>query len=216
MKKVSLLAIALSLGTAASAEMSSTAIMGGCPQAFKGFHLLGDLGYGVGVDKLRQHDSRGHSSSHMGVRGIIGGIGTGYTHRFCNWALGLNFDAKWSNADGRIAHVATTRLKNSLQLYARTGYVLHEQIMPFLGLGWDNSRWRNKFYSPTTAVSKTRHFNSLLWKFGVDFLLTKHVVTGFEYTGTSAKRKSFRVDNNHHASFRPQFNEFGWTVKIVY
>ena len=210
MKKIAVLTTVFSLTvvSTAVADVSSAALFGGCPQAFKGFHLLGDLGYIVGVDKHR--DLNAHHASHTGIRGLIGGVGTGYTHRFCNWALGLNFDAKWSNADGRIeGGTVATRLKNSLQLYGRTGYVLHEQIMPFVGLGWDNSRWRGR----TRGVSSTKHFNALLWKFGVDFLLTKHIVTGFEYTGTNARRRAFR---SHAASYRQQMNEFGWTVKIVY
>lgn len=239
MKKVSLLAI---LATISSGSIVSAAEMApGCPKAFQGFHLGGNIGYGVGVgDKKHSVNSgTGGSLSHktdLGFNGVDGGIGVGYTHRFGNWGLGLVFDANWSNTDGTAKKTDQTsfyasetvkvRLRNSLQLYARAGYVIGGMAMPFVGLGWDNSAWKQSFtqnfggVNPTFSKSKSKRFNALLWKAGVDFLATKHVVVGFEYTGTMAQRKKASgtdaAGNTYSSSFRPQYNKFALTAKIVY
>lgn len=210
MKKVSLLAVLLAtVGiTAASADV----LNGGCPKAFQGFHLGANLGYGVGY--VKNTSTEGPVSNKLGVSGIDGGIGTGYTHRFGNWAAGIAFDANWTNSKGKNARpddINKVRLKNSLQLYARAGYVMRDIAMPFVGLGWDNSQWKVSH----NAVSKSKRVNGLLWKAGVDFLATKHVVVGMEYTGTIAGRKSF-VDGDATHKFKPQYNRFAATVKVVY
>lgn len=275
MKKVSLLGLFLVATTAqiASAEVvvaegPVTAMPAagappapGCPKAFQGFHLGGNIGYGIGVGKqkfsrffpngLGQFNATPvrSFSNNVGVNGVDGGIGVGYTHRLCNWALGIAFDANWAGTSGKFSESLPgtsptdnlslkARLKNSLQLYARLGYVIREVAMPFIGLGWDNSKWKQNFtenvgadpaaVSPaayTTTASKSKRFNAFLWKVGVDFLATKHVVVGFEYTGTVAGRKSFTKDYTNPqnggaeritGSLKPQYNKFALTAKIVY
>jgi opacity protein-like surface antigen len=275
MKKISLLRLFLATTTAqiASAEVvvaeGPVAAMpaggapqaSGCPKAFQGFHLGANIGYGIGVGKQKFSrffpNAAGQFntgpvrsfSNNVGVNGVDGGIGVGYTHRLCNWALGIAFDANWAGTSGKFSESlpGTTptnslslkaRLRNSLQLYGRLGYVIREVAMPFVGLGWDNSQWKQNFrenvgadpfaISPaayTTIASKSKRFNSFMWKAGVDFLATKHVVVGFEYTGTSAGRKSFTKNyinpqtggvEKITASLKPQYNKFALTAKIVY
>lgn len=266
MKKVYLLGtiLAATVAHGALADAPGTAVgvpapQAGCPKAFQGFHLGGNVGYGIGSGKAKFNRSAENTAGNfttersvrndLGIRGFDGGVGVGYTHRFCNWALGLAFDANWASSKGKhsetlrnensIAHKA--RLRNSLQLYARAGYVLREIAMPFVGLGWDNSQWKktaslnvvrnaetdedgnpNAF---TRSASKSKRINAFMWKAGVDFLATKHVVVGFEYTGTAGGKKSFSkaytnpqstLKEKISGSFKPQYNKFALTAKIVY
>lgn len=230
----------------------------GCPKAFQGFHLGGNIGYGTG--RVKQKFSRfipasggplvRTFSNDLNVNGVDGGIGVGYTHRVCNWALGIAFDANWAGTSGKFSEsipgstptdviTLKARLRNSLQLYARLGYVLREIAMPFVALGWDNSQWKQNFREVvgadtnalpilpgyTTTASKSKRLNAFLWKAGVDFLATKHVVIGFEYTGTIANKKSLSKNylnpqsggtERLTASLKPQYNKFALTAKIVY
>src|ERR1700722_16146080 len=98
-------------------------------------------------------------------------------HRFCNWALGLAFDANWANSTGKSFDSGATNLplpppppppgpnqgpvitqtgrskahlENSLQLYARGGYVIGSQTLAFIKLGWDNSEWKNSVHTITS------------------------------------------------------------------
>lgn len=235
MKKISL--VALLLATAGGAASAET-LVPGCPKAFQGFHLGGNIGYGVGVgsQKIALNDGTDTDGfkNKLGIRGVDGGIGVGYTHRLGNWALGLAFDANWASSKGKINTFlnanngrhdeglsAQARLKNSLQLYARGGYVIGGQVMPFIGLGWDNSNWQQNFVRSETGVNdisarKSKRFNAFLWKAGVDFLATKHVVLGLEYTGTIANSKKIGDAGQSFSSFKPQYNKFALTAKIVY
>ena len=248
MKKVSLLALIATV--AGGAAMAADTAASNCPKAFQGFGLKGNIGYGVGkgkqkislLDNAAPHDGNTINND-LGYNGVDGGIGVDYTHRFCNWALGLAFDANWSNTSGKVdvnsfqaGQVPNPRtisgkanLKNSLQLYGRAGYVIGQMAMPFVGLGWDNSQWSHKISDnnlgglPTFSKSQTKRYNAFLWKAGVDFLATKHVVVGIEYTGTAAGRKSFSAanprtgtTNTYRASFKPQYNKFALTAKLVY
>ncbi len=188
MKKVSLLtALLLSAGMASTA--SADVLTGGCPQAFKGFHVGGILGYGVATISA--------NGARAGLRGIEGGIGTGYTFACGNWRYGLAFDAIWASTKGN-----GFRLKNSLELYGKLGYVICDKVMPFLGLGWANAKWSGN----AGGESGSSRVNSLLWKAGVDFLMTKHVVMGMEYVGAYGKK--------HDVKFQP--NRFAATVRFVY
>lgn len=263
MKKVYLLGFILAATAAhwspasAAESVAVTPAPAGCPKAFQGFHLGGNIGAGFinGKKKFKHAIDDGTGafvvdrsiSNRIGGSGVDGGIGVGYTHRLCNWALGIAFDANWSNASGKLTETdaagdptktvsLNARLRNSLQLYARLGYVMREIAMPFVALGWDNSQWKqngsinfaqddagNPAFSEKTGKSK--RFNAFLWKAGVDFLATKHVVVGLEYTGTVAGSKSFKKTFNNpqtgdteqiNASFKPQYNKFALTVKLVY
>lgn len=246
MKKVSLfaflLATATSFGvTAASAET----LVPGCPKAFQGFGIRGIIGYSVGFARERSRfvsedtGIAGTNSRDIGFRGLAGGVGIDYTHRLCNWALGIGFDAIWSNTNGKhrsrifnedsgeviATHNSKTRLRNSLQLFGRVGYVIGGQVMPFIGLGWDNSQWK---HSPRFAegdegfgAHKRKRINAFLWKAGVDFLATKHFILGFEYTGTAGG--SLRPHRNFEeegvtvrSRTRPQVNIFALTAKVIY
>jgi opacity protein-like surface antigen len=264
MKKVSLLGFILAATAAPHFAAADAVVDGGaavsqpgCPKAFQGFHLGGNIGYGVGLakEKFARAADNGTGtfvverafSNNLGVDGVDGGIGVGYTHRMCNWALGIAFDANWTGTSGsfkeaRVGGSADSvalkaRLRNSLQLYGRLGYVIREVAMPFVGLGWDNSQWKQETrltVAETAAgagdsfaqtANKSKRFNSFMWKVGVDFLATRHVVVGFEYTGNAAGRK--KVSRNFvnpqtggaeriTASLKPQYNKFALTAKIVY
>lgn len=183
MKKISLLTTLLAATVATAATAAGEVASGPCcPKAFQGFHVQGILGYGTGYGNHKsRHDfnrswvdgfgdtitaaGTHRSKSKLGFSGVSGGLGLGYTHRFGNMALGLNFDALWSNVSGKhryntnFSETETTpagvsnggvnaglrgshkvHLKNSLQLYGRAGYVLG-MAMPWVGLGWDSSSW---------------------------------------------------------------------------
>lgn len=258
MKKVSLLAI---LATAASipAAMAQTPVASSanCPKAFQGFGLKGILGYATGTGQqktfIRHIDAvdgdilNNFSKRRLGFNGIEGGVGVDYNYRICNWAIGLAFDAKWGNAsssannrlrivDGTDTHNfhshAKVQFKNSLDLYARAGYVLANMVMPFVGLGWDNAQWSQRATIDDTAVagnrgsgrSHSKRVNGLMWKAGVDFLATRHVVLGFEYTGVSSGKVKSHFNGRDRAgdplrtasSFKPQYNSFALTAKLVY
>lgn len=261
MKKVSLLGFILA-ATAGQLALADAGVEGtagvaapGCPKAFQGFHLGGNIGYGIGFAKQKfaraADDGTGvfttsrSFTNDLGVNGVDGGIGVGYTYRVCNWALGIAFDANWAGTSGKFSETFATvdtltvkgRLRNSLQLYGRLGYVIREVAMPFIGLGWDNSQWKREASlkvadsTPgagdgfTATSNKSKRFNAFLWKVGVDFLATRHVVVGFEYTGTTAGRKSVSKNFTNPqtggterltASLKPQYNKFALTAKIVY
>ncbi|MBY0462591.1 MAG: outer membrane beta-barrel protein [Alphaproteobacteria bacterium] len=248
MKKISL--VALLLATAGGAVSAAETLVPGCPKAFQGFHLGGNIGYGVGVANQKFDGTTGvvhtNSKNNLGIKGVDGGIGVGYTHRLGNWALGLAFVANWASSKGQLTTAFDSntaaanrvkgtrtlkgRLKNALQLYARTGYVIGGQVMPFIGLGWDNASWNQSISETQTnaagvphtfSQSRSKRLNGFMWKLGVDFLATKHVVLGFEYTGTIYGKKTFKEVNTVGgetiaASFRPQYNKFALTAKIVY
>ena len=247
MKKVSLLAFLLATATTVGVTAASAeTLVPGCPKAFQGFGIRGIIGYSVGFSKERSRfiieDTAVAASARndIGFRGLSGGVGVDYTHRLCNWALGIGFDALWSNENGKhrarvvgedsgdpIAGSHTkTRLRNSLQLFGRVGYVIGGQVMPFIGLGWDNSAWKQTArFDDNDGESfqshKRKRINSFLWKFGVDFLATKHFILGAEYTGTAGGRlKAHRtfvedgVSVKNHS--RPQNNTFALTLKVIY
>jgi len=233
MKKVSLLAILATVAASAAATAQApVAAAANCPKAFHGFHVGGNIGYGVGkgTQKLTDDTQGDYVSNSLGFNGVDGGVGVGYTHRLCNWALGIAFDANWASTSGSLkeTHNATdlisakASLRNSLQLYGRAGYVLANMVMPFVGLGWDNSSWKHNVANFNGLQgSKSKRYNGLLWKAGVDFLATKHVVVGFEYTGTAAGKKSHALTDANgvthgSASFKPQYNKFALTAKLVY
>ncbi|HUX79882.1 MAG TPA: outer membrane beta-barrel protein [Alphaproteobacteria bacterium] len=274
MKKVSLLAFLLATATAGVTAASAETLVPGCPKAFQGFGLKGNIGYGIGRGKFKSAhrasvftvdgaqiadtSDYGAHRTDLGFAGVDGGIGVDYTHRFCNWALGIAFDANWANSKAKHRHArvileegslvgnaasSKVHLRNSLQLYARAGYVIGGQVMPFVGLGWDNSQWKtnSRFagQGPLAAplagrFHKSKRINSLLWKLGVDFLATKHCILGFEYTGTGGGRikrhTTFNVAQTELAngnatpaatyqtksSFRPQYNKFALTLKFIY
>lgn len=243
MKKVSLLAIALSTASinGAFAQATTGAAPASCPKAFQGFHLGGNIGYGVGFanahffEKVRNgNQERAHTN--LGIRGVDGGIGVGYTQRFGLWALGIAFDANWTGSKGKRAFSEirgpvrthghnTLRLRNTLDLYARFGYVIGGQAMPFVKLGWQNAQWKHTQFLrtgnvPGVRTSKSKRLNGLLWGLGVDFLATKHVVVGFEYTGSSLNSLKETRTNSAGTFFKtsakPQYNKFALTLKLVY
>ncbi|MBA3813796.1 MAG: porin family protein [Alphaproteobacteria bacterium] len=237
MKKVYLLGFILAatvaqgaLADTAGVPVGVPAPQAGCPKAFQGFHLGGNIGYDIGFAKYRFNDNFDAKRDDRAFKGIDGGVGVGYTHRIgCNWALGIAFDANWANTkgrstslDGRVnGNVRTAnkiRLENSLDLYGRLGYVMREIAMPFIGLGWENARWKSAFTSDESNDSrKKKRLNSFLWKVGVDFLATKHVVVGFEYTGIyggGLNHRNSEFQTRHKV--RPQNNKFALTAKIVY
>lgn len=205
----------------------------GCPKEFQGFYLGGNVGYGVGWAKFK-HNNAANSEvmSHLrGIRGFDGGLNVGYLHRLCNWALGLEFDADWAGTKGNHTHARAgvdrflhkVRLKNSLALLGRLGYVMRGMAMPFIGLGWSNAQYKQTatftdLAADTTEIGhKSKRINAFLWRMGVDFLATKHVVVGFEYTGTYGGKSTLRSsDRNFTSSVKPQYNKFALTARIVY
>lgn len=253
MKKVSLLAFLLA--TVGVTAASADPVVPGCPKPFQGFGLLGKIGYDVGFgnEKARLLETRAvggvnsrlfsRRKSDLGFKGVDGGIGVDYTHRLCNWALGIEFDATWANTNGKrrdrlvVTPVAggarstyfsnvKVRLRNSLQLFGKLGYVIGGQVMPYVGLGWDNSAWKLTAVNKDPGITvpergrKRRRINALLWTAGVDFLTTKHTVLGFRYTGTSGgslrAHSSFPNGDRARYHFKPQNNQVALTFKVIY
>lgn len=213
-----------------------------CPQAFEGVYLGGNIGYGVAWNNQKFHSPNGNfkANSNLSARGVDGGIGIGYTYRACALALGVAFDANWAGTKGKSnvvfpqffgqssqAHTSI-RLKNSLQLYGRFGYVIREMALPFIALGWDNSQWKETAGINIGSLfsdrkSKSKRLNGLLWKVGVDFLATRSIVLGFDYTGTIAGHQKITLSQTilgqtarFSGSFKPQYNKFALTAKFIY
>lgn len=216
--------------------------------AFQGFHIGGNIGYGQGTGHFKSgtniKNAAGNSiwtdssKTKLGFDGVDGGLGLGYMHRLEDFVLGVAFDANWSNASGKgsatgrdnagntLSANYKARLKNSLQLYAKFGYVIREKVMPFLGLGWDNSEWQQTVNIKNDAgfqsnLKKHHRINAGLWKFGFDVLATKNVIVGFEYTGTLGGSKSYTLPastgfGNSNTKFKPQYNKFAFTTKFVF
>jgi opacity protein-like surface antigen len=241
MKKVSLLALALSsVATAAFAQvapapapMVAAAPPCPCPKAFQGFHLGGNIGYGVGYGKTIVNGTQfalSHNNK-LGVSGFDGGLNVGYTHRFGNIGVGLEGVFNWASVKGSARQAGnftyTAKLQNSIQLRGNLSYIICNLVAPKIILGWDNSKWERKgtilngdgsvFANGNRGKGR---YNSFLWGAGVDFLVAKHVIAGLEYTGTTAGRKTQNITNIDGTaatySFKPQYNKFALTVKVIY
>ncbi len=176
--------------------------------------------------------------NHPGIRGIDGGLSVGYLHRFNNFALGLDFTANWvdSKASGKKIVTSTigagggagsitnlnaynTRLENSLQLAAKFGWVI-DKTLPFFKLGWDNSRWKQSDRLTGTNSdfhgTKRKRINGFLWGVGVDFLMTKNITMGLEYTGTITGNTTMIKSPPVTYSWKPQYNKFAITAKYIF
>ncbi|KTD15565.1 hypothetical protein Lgra_0231 [Legionella gratiana] len=198
-------------------------------KAFEGFYLGGNLGYGEGGSKkkfIQDNTEIAFNINDLGVRGVDGGVETGYIHRIGGWAFGLSLDKSWSNGTGFHQHLDGSEaifahLNNSFQVYARSGYVFFEKIMPSLGLGWDNSSWTlNSVHTNPFGVrnrdSIKQRQNAFLWKMGVDILISPSLAFGFEYIGTIASEKQFFYPNElFKDSWKPQYNKYAFTVKVI-
>ncbi len=252
MKKVSLLALAAtSVATAAFAQvapapapMVAAAPPCPCPKAFQGFHVGGNLGYGVGYGKVNAStdvftDPFAHNNK-MGLSGFDGGLNVGYTHRFGNIGLGIEGVFNWASTKGTFRELAPlgvgtqpnafayrAKLKNSIQVRGNISYVICNLVAPKIILGWDNSGWQRTATLRdgagavlATGSTKKGRYNSFLWGAGVDFLVAKHVIAGLEYTGTWAGKKTQNFtdagDVVGRYSFQPQYNKFALTVKVIY
>ncbi len=249
MKKVSLFALALTAtaSTWASAQAPVAVAAPGavpvanpcpCPKAFQGFHLGGNVGYGVGYVKTTQSDGvpagTNYFRNNLGVNGFDGGLNVGYTHRFGNFGLGLEGVFNWASSKGQTSNnvlgfVLTDKLqkRNSIQVRANLSYVICNLVAPKIILGWDNSEWQRTSTATTTSEtvkvgSQKKRLNSFLFGAGVDFLLAKHVIAGIEWTGTAgATMKTGLINNNvAPANFaltaKPQYNKFALVVKFIY
>lgn len=247
MKKVSLLGLFLLATTTQFASANVAVVEGpvaataapvavpggpggpGCPQAFRGFFLGGNIGYNVAVGRhsFILDDESARTRFKHGANGVDGGIGVGYNHRLCNWVIGIAFDANWQSVKGRHRFPAESfrtqvRLRNTLDLYARFGYVLRDIAMPFIGLGWESSQWRfnaRELPGGERIAHSNKRRNAFLWKLGADFLATKHVIVGFEYTGTTTVTISHRGNDDFaeaRGKVRAQPNKFALTAKIIY
>lgn len=200
-----------------------------CSNAFQGVYVAGNVGYGEGGSLTKFINAMNNALDNindLGFNGIDGGVGTGYIHRSGPWAVGISFDANWTNVTGEHKHINEQELigaslRNSLQLYARAGYVFCERIMPFLGLGWDNSLWQlNSAHTNAANITNrdrvAHRQNSLLWKAGIDFLIESHVAMGFEYTGTVSERKNYFYPTQEFVdSWKPQYNKYALTLKVI-
>jgi|GEM_PF-2714918 len=200
-----------------------------CSNAFEGLYISGNVGYGEGGSLTKFINAMNNTLDHLndlGFNGIEGGVGTGYIYRLGPWAVGASFDANWAKVSGEHKHINEQELmgaslRNSLQLYARVGYVFSERIMPFLGLGWDNSLWQlNSSHTNAANITnrdRTGHRqNSLLWKAGIDFLIESYIAMGFEYTGTVSERKNyFYPIQGFVDSWKPQYNKYALTLKVI-
>jgi opacity protein-like surface antigen len=253
MKKVSLFALALTTtaSTWAAAQAPVAVAAPGavpvanpcpCPKAFQGFHLGGNVGYGVGYVKTAVSSGVPAGSTYLknnlGVNGFDGGLNVGYTHRFGNFGLGLEGVFNWASTKGQLStnfgftaptyFVDKLQMRNSIQLRANLSYVICNLVAPKIILGWDNSEWRrtlttNAAGTPATTLgNQKKRLNSFLFGAGVDFLLAKHVIAGFEYTGTTgATMKTGPINNavapaNFAFTAKPQYNKFALTIKFIY
>lgn len=252
MKKVSLFALALTAtaSTWAAAQAPVAVAAPGavpvanpcpCPKAFQGFHLGGNIGYGIGYVKTTHSFGVPPGSlflkNNLGVNGFDGGLNVGYTHRFGNFGLGIEGVFNWASTKGQttnnLFNPAFTvydklQMRNSIQLRANLSYVICNLVAPKIILGWDNSEWRRTItgstpgQNPTTFGSQKKRLNSFLFGAGVDFLLAKHVIAGFEYTGTTGSTLKTGPLNNNVApanftfSAKPQYNKFALTIKFIY
>jgi len=119
MKKISLLALALSTTFGTAVVSQAPAAPCPCPKAFQGFSFGGTIGYGVGrattsttTDSRYTYTSlaagavpvtnrdKVSSDSNPGIAGADGGLLVGYLQRFGNFGLGVDFLANWASSSG--------------------------------------------------------------------------------------------------------------------
>jgi opacity protein-like surface antigen len=242
MKKVSLLTLLLAAMPIMKASAQPEEVPCPCPQAFQGFHLGGNIGYGFGGAKVTQASNfpgtnvpTARTTDNIRVKGVDGGLNLGYTHRFCNFGLGLEGVFNWTNSKGinttgqvfpngsTTASTQRIKLNNSFQLRANFSYIFN-RIAPKIILGWDSSKWtrffsaENVFNTSFNATQKKR-YNGFLFGAGVDFLLTSYLIAGAEYTCIVSGKKSFQVQNaviTQTITVRPQYNKFALVLKFIY
>ncbi len=203
-----------------------------CFKAFQGFFLGGNVGLGVGTgsQKLSVTETGGGrtvplvtTSNRLGVRGFDGGLNVGYNHRICNWGLGLEFVANWTNSKGSRRHedqlraaatnTHSARLINSLQLRGNFSYVIANWVAPKLILGWDSAKWRQRtnltgfgtLNPQGTAVvpfqaQRGKYLNAFLVGAGVDFIATNHVIIGMDATVSIYNKSSFARTHTNTAA----------------
>lgn len=244
MKKVSLLAAALAVSTSVAQAQAPVAPCAPaptpcpCPKAFQGFYFGGNLGYGWGAVRVNNVASAAFtaasglngnvlSKTHIAAQGFDGGLLIGGTYVFSN-KVGLGFDIyfNWANTSGRFSSTANgqssqnTLLKNSFQLRVPISYVIANLVAPKVIFGWDNSMWESQINFSNNALTKqySKRYNGFLWGGGVDFLLAKHVISGFEYTGVVSQNATYRDQQNQNStfSFRPVYNKIAVTLKFIY
>lgn len=238
MKKAAVFALLLS----ATSIMAASAQAMFCPEAFQGFHVGGNIGYGFGGAKVTQFDifpgvtsPTVYTTENISVKGIDGGLNLGYTHRFDNFGLGLEGVFNWTDSKGRnttlqvfpsgtiSASDTNIKLNNSIQARANFSYVFNH-IAPKIIFGWDNSKW-TRFFSVENVLNATfnatqeKHYNGFLSGVGVDFLLNQHLIAGVEYTCIISEKRPLLVINssiNQKLTFRPQYHKFAFVVKLIY
>jgi len=243
MKKVSLLALALTTTLAATAASAQTAMPVApaapcavpcpCPKAFQGFSFGADLGYGFAASNLVTTINTATFASKSAMQGLDGGLMVGYLQRFNNWGLGLDFIANWSNtsstnnfqgpATNNINGVKV-QMRNALDLRGVVGYVINNLVMPKVYLGWENAQYKVSSVASTgndlNGLNASKRLNGFLWGFGVDFLVAKNVVCGFEYTGVTFGKQTFPINKgapSNAVSIRPgAYNRIAFTAKFVY
>ena len=245
MRLTALITFIYLVGTATWVSAEQAPPISSCPKPFQGFFLGGNIGYGVGSAKnhlTQTTNSFFDSKLAFGYSGVDGGINTGYNYVLDNKVgLGLEFVANWSNAKAKFNTIiaqngshqvrgAGPNLQNSLQLRANFSYVICNLVAPKLILGWDNSRWRRKLNASETGVpggnfslngqEKSRR-NGFLWGLGVDFLVLKHCMVGFEYTGTIVRKQTLTsvepvTKSAFVNSLRQQYNKFALVAKFIY
>jgi opacity protein-like surface antigen len=235
MKKVSLLALTVSAAAVTLASAQAPVAVSNpcpCPKAFQGFHLGGNVGYGTGGGKVSVLNTfvappgQERATYNIRARGFDGGLSVGYTHRFCNYGLGLEGVFNWASTKGQNtdtggALLHRVKLRNSIQLRANFSYVICNLVAPKIILGWDNSQWTRTFNNPAVLINATnkKRYNGFLWGAGVDFLLAKHVIAGLEYTGVASSKKSFQLVSpavTQNFSLRPEYSKFALTIKLIY
>lgn len=244
MKKVSLLAAALAVSTSVAQAQAPVAPCAPaptpcpCPKAFQGFYFGGNLGYGWGAVRINNvvtsavrfgNGLAGNTldKTHIAAQGFDGGLLIGGTYVFSN-KVGLGFDIyfNWTSTKGRLSSTAFTNtyqnviLKNSLQLRVPISYVIANLVAPKVIFGWDNSQWQSQLSDGALGLSRqySKRYNGFLWGGGVDFLLAKHVISGFEYTGVVSQNANYTDQQGQGStfSFRPVYNKIAVTLKFIY
>lgn len=184
----------------AADDMSSTSANPATCANFSGFTLGGLLGYGSGNARTTTHPTiagvtgaSGHSD--ISINGINGGVILGYGKAVSSSKvyLGLDVSYVFDSARGKVTLPGNRNIvvkrQDSFDIDGRVGLVW-ANALPYLFVGWANSKAQASNFGVKYINKRLNGFNVGA---GVDFKLTRHIVTGLVYKYTTFSKSGTGV-----------------------
>ena len=226
LKRLTILTLFTGLGCTTSMAHESTTPAAHDHKNFAGFNFGGNIGLGIGNTKVnRQYYVQTTYSDNidMSTSGVVGGINAGYGWVIPqNYYLGIQAQADYAEVIGNIESYASretvSRVKLKMQymysLYGRIGKVIHNAL-PYIKIGASFARWQaevNSSLGPRADSAKTLMGYSV--GLGSDFLVSKHLSLGADYTYSRFKRFLFQQPNIIDYNAKPKLHTIMFNVRM--